>query len=246
MVNVELCANQCRQSTIPPPPSDSGRAKSPRELPCIPDQKQAHMRRGTLLDNPRWFRGAQTHASILALTLALGACSDRVIAPIAQPTGPAGRGNIAPQCYEAFYDCGDPNPLTWGSGGGGGGCDPTLDFTHVCTTRGFNTSELNDIRSALWRISSDCGWARTYLNNLLSHGRLGAATLIDDADAHVEWTGGVGPDYAARVHVGSHLFQYGAEELAVALVHEAYHGYFRGRNDLLAESTAHGCVSQWE
>lgn len=124
-------------------------------------------------------------------------------------------------------------------------CDPG------CRTWDINgrTKYTNAYNEALTRIKDtpECGgWAKPYLTHIKSSGRMRFYTVQDgnDADLHKSRPLDGTTDYNARIDIRQQMFlSANNRELALTLVHEAWHGKYGSPDDIAAEATAQACVN---
>lgn len=140
---------------------------------------------------------------------------------------------VAPQpCYEG-YDCDG----TWGhsmGSGGGGGCDY---YYSNCLVSPLTSYERSAITAALGRINFGCGHLKNVISGQMSSGLMGSfqnQSIGEWGDAHIDEMG-------KPIHIWTGTFS-NPRELAVTLMHEAYHVYHNSRDEYGAEITAQSCV----
>lgn len=106
------------------------------------------------------------------------------------------------------------------------------------TYRTQYTAGLNRIKT-----TAGCTFARSFLNQLYNNGQIRFYSVDDHnwGDFHYSKTADGTPDYMGRVHIWEGTFN-DIRELAVTLVHEAWHGMY-GYDEVAAEATAQACVT---
>ncbi len=117
-----------------------------------------------------------------------------------------------------------------------------------CHTFAFDSSEEVSWNAAMALIPNNeaCGWAITYLQQMMLHGRVRVYFQADsnNADTHPsEAPSATTPDWMAAIHIYSGRIEYGTpQQLANTMVHEAWHGYFNSGDEVAAQGEADACL----
>ena len=95
--------------------------------------------------------------------------------------------------------------------------------------------------------NAECGFAISYIGQMLLHGRVRIYYPDDGANADTHPTKAWGsdglPDMGAAIHVWNQRADYGsARQLGNTLVHEAFHGYYNNGDDVQAQKVADDCL----
>lgn len=103
------------------------------------------------------------------------------------------------------------------------------------------------VSAAIARITTSqpgCQIYKDYLTRAMSEGRLRYYNDWDWNWGDTHFHSGVGPDYDAKIHIFDGTFHTtdGGRMLAVTLVHEAWHAYWRSYDETAADGTAEACI----
>ncbi len=118
-----------------------------------------------------------------------------------------------------------------------------------CHTFSLLPQDVDQINSAIGLIPNNdaCGWAITYMRQMLLHGRIRTYYEDDDANADThpskDWDTDGTPDMAASIHLWvPRVEMQTTKQLANTLVHEAWHGYFSSHDETAAQGEADACI----